>query len=209
MQTEIKASYFENIHDLPLNKFIDCIVDNNLSALTISGYPTEEQLTVAWDYILSQYSELIGTQEYRMYVQLYKDIAVLKITLDQITIATGILQVVYDPFFANEVNKLLRTDCKFNWSDQKSYQAECTKCLNRSKALKIKLDLKKMQFEALEKKNSNKVGAKMDRQYFTSILITLSDHAKYRIEETIKMSEYCERIKRFSDYYEHQVKNKT
>jgi len=203
MQPKIQeVSFHKTLHDLPLNKFIDCIVDNNLSALTISGFPKEEELTQAWHNILGEYIESVGSQEYRMYVAMFKDVAILKITYDQVTTALKILQVVYDPFFAKEVNKLLRTDFKFNWQDPNTYEAEIKKCFRRSKALKIRLDLKNLQFAAIQKKNENKEEQKMDRQYFTSILVTLSDHAKYRIEETIKMSEYCERIKRFSDYCE-------
>ena len=207
MQTETKAVIHEKICDLPLNKFIDCIVDGNLTSLTISGYPTQEQLVTAWGNILAEYSELIGTDEYRMYVQLYKEVNIIKITLSQITIAINILRVIRDDYFVAELNKLLGTTCKFNWNDQASYQAECNKCINRSAALKIKLDLKNLQFEAIEKKNTG-TGEKLERQYFISILITLSDHVKYRIEETIKMSEYCDRLKRFSDYCE-QIKKKT
>ena len=206
MHVDVKGIIHEKICDLPLTKFIDCIVDGNLSSLTISGYPTEEQLVTAWGNILAEYSELIGTDEYRMYVQLYKEVNIIKITLSQITIAINIIRVIRDDYFVAEINKLLGTTCKFNWSDQGSYQAECNKCVNRSAALKIKLDLKNLQFEAIEKKNTG-TGEKLERQYFTSILITLSDHVKYRIEDTIKMSEYCDRLKRFSDYCE-QIKKK-
>ncbi len=215
--SEIK--YHKTVHDLPLSKFIDCIVENNLSALIISGLPTEQQLHESWENIMNEYTEIIGTQEYRMYVQIFKEISLLKITLQQINaiahkgtenldiddkdyFATGILRLTYDEYFAKELNILLRTDCKFNWLDQKSYHAELDKCISRSKSIKIKIDLKNIQFEAIEEKNKNKSAAKIDRQYFTSILITLSDHAKFRIDENIKMSEYCERVKRFSDYCE-------
>ena len=204
-QSNISQSmWHKSLHDLPLNKFIDCLVDGNLQALTITGFPTQEELESAWQKIISEYTDLLGSLEHRLYVQLYKDIAITKITLDQLTIAINILQITYDEFFAEEVNKILRTQCKFNWADQTSYQAECKKCLNRSKSLRIKLDLKLLQFEAIASKNKNKEGEKPTRQYFTSVLITLSDHAKYRIEENIKMSEYCERIKRFSEYCEQQ-----
>lgn len=202
MQQVSEIKYHKSIHDLPLSKFIDCIVDNNLSALIISGFPEEEELRSAWENIIGQYTDTIGGMEYKMYTELFKEISVLKITLNQIDIAVGILQVTYDEFFAKEVNKLLRTDCKFNWKDQQSYQAECKKCLNRAKAIKIKLDLKNLQFDAIQKKQ--KPGAKIDRQYFLSILITLSDFAKYRLDETIKMGEYCERIKRFNEYCDMQ-----
>jgi len=207
MQLENKTHYHQRIHDLPLDRFIECLVDGNLARLIISGIPSEEQLSTAWELILGEYSELIGNQEFRMYKELFREVSILKITLDQITISLSVLQVIYDPFLAAEVNKLLNTNCKFDWADQNAYQAECINCLNRSKSYKMRYDLKIIQFEAIQKKNQDKPGTKMDRQYFTSILITLSDHAKYRIEETIKMSEYCERIKRFSDYCE-QLKNR-
>lgn len=209
MEAVSLPKFHQTIYDLPLNKFIDCIVDNNLSALIISGLPEQKQLDDAWEVILSQYSESVGTQEYRLFCELYKETAVLKIIIDQINIALNILEVIYDEFFASEVNKFLKTSCRFNWEDQATYQAEIKKCRNRSKALNIKLDLKNLQFEAIQKKNTGATTEKIDRQYFTSILITLSDHAKYRIEDNIKMSEYCERIKRFSDYCEQQVKKKT
>lgn len=207
-QSNISQSmWHKSLHDLPLNKFIDCIVDGNLSALTISGFPTPEELLKSWNNIISEYSDAIGTNEYRLYVQLYKDISITKITLEQLTIALNILQVTYDEFFAVEVNKILRTSCRFNWADQASYQAEVKKCFNRSKSLKIALDLKLMKFEAIEAKNKNTKEQKIDRQYFVAILVTLSDYAKYRIEETIKMSEYCERVKIFTEYCE-QIKTR-
>lgn len=220
MQTEIKDTYYQTIHELPLNKFIDCIVDNNLSALTISGFPAPEQLAIAWDYILSQYSELIGTQEYKMYKILYCEVENLKITLNQIAIilggnvitesgtekVKGFLNIGYHEYFATEVNDLLKTNYKFNWDDQKSYQEDIKKGLSRSKALKIKLDLKNLQFKAIEKKNNAKPGVKMDRAYFTSILITLSNFAKFRIDSSVTMDEYCLRIKEHNDYCQQLTK---
>jgi hypothetical protein len=202
--TPVEPLYHKTCDNLPLNKFIDCIVDGNLQALTISGFPTQGQLQAAWENILVEYSEAMGSTEYRMYVQLFKDISISKIILDQLTIALNILQVTYDEFFHTEVNRILRTDCKFNWKDQASYQAEIKKCFNRSKALKIALDLKLLKFESIEAKNKNKTGQKIDRKYFISVLITLSDHAKYQIQETIKMNEYCERVRRFTEYCEQQ-----
>lgn len=218
MHTDVKESYYKTIHDLPLSKFIDCIVDGNLYALIISGDPTKEQLAEAWDFILGQYTELVGTQEYQLYKVLYCEVAVLKITLDQLRILAakvndqdekvGILRIIYDEYFAKELNKLVNTNCKFNWNNQKEYHEELDKCVRRGKALKIQYDLKNLQFKAIEKKNSGTAAVKMDRQYFTSILITLSNFAKFRIDSSITMDEYCLRIKDHNDYYK-EVKKQT
>lgn len=216
MDTITEVNYHKSIHDLPLNKFIDCMVDKNLSALIISGYPSAGLLKEAWDNILNEYSDIIGSQEHRMIFQLWKEVAVMKVSVDQIRLLAargsdtedkGILRMVYIKEMADELNRILGTDCKFNWEDQNTYHAELDKCVNRGKALLIQYDMKTLQFAALEKQAKGEESAPITRQYFTSILITLSDYAKYRIEETIKMSEYCERIKRFAEYCE-QIKKK-
>lgn len=212
----VEVKYHQTIYDLPLSKFIDCIVDGNLSALIIHGLPTIEQLSEAWQNILSEYSENVGTQEYRLYVQMYKEVSILSITLNQIRILAhrggegipaGILRMVYDEGLCKELNGLLKTGLHFDWNNQDDYHKNLDKCINRSGSIKIKYDLLNIRFKAIEEKNKGKAGVKMDRQYFISILVTLSDHAKYRIEESITMGEYCERVKRFSDYCE-SMKNK-
>lgn len=216
MDTITEVNYHKSIHDLPLNKFIDCMVDKNLSALVIAGYPTPEQLKDAWENILAEYSDVIGSQEHRMIFQLWKEVEVMKISINQIRILAakgsdtedkGILRMMYIKPMADDLNEILGTSCQFNWADQKTYNDELDKCVNRGKALLIQYDMKCLQFAALQKQAKGEEGAVINRQYFTSILITLSDHAKYRIEETIKMSEYCERIKRFAEYCE-QIKKK-
>lgn len=215
--TTTEEKYYHSIYDLPLNKFIDCMIDGNLSALIVTGFPNPEILKQAWDNILAEYSDVIGSQEHRMIFQLWKEVAIMKVSVDMIRIMAargndinedkGILRIVYIKAMADELNTILGTSCKFNWADQKTYNDELDKCVNRGKALLIQYDMKCLQFAALQKQAEGKTDVKIDRQYFTSILITLSDHAKYRIEESIKMSEYCERVKRFSDYCE-QIKNK-
>ncbi len=211
------CSIYQNISNLPLSRFIDCIVDHNLFALVITGTPDPKELTEAWDNILQEYTEAIGANEYKLYLSLYREVTNLDIEYKQIRSFADILCEIqnyiilknYDvlPFvlesqkkFSNELNKLLRTECKFNNRDPSGFQEEINKCLRRSKALKIKLDLKLLAFAEIQKKNKD--GAPMDRRYFDSMLITISDYAKYEIGEQITVSKYCERIKRYNHYCE-------
>lgn len=207
---EKEIKYHKTIDMLPLSNFVDCMVDGNLSALIISGFPPEDELKAAWENIQAEYAERVGTHEYKLYVSMYKEVSQLRITLDQIDIIVGlpdpakgkgpgILRLGYDEFFAGEINKILRTNCKFNWNDQKSYMAEVNKCLARKGGFTIRYDLINLRFEAIEKKQNAKPGDKIDRAYFTSILITLSDfQAKHSLPDNIKMGEYCERLKRLN-----------
>ncbi len=212
MQEVKKAEdkYYELLDKIPYNRFVDCYVDSNLSALVISGFPQTVDLEKAWDNIFFEYIERVGNSEYKLYLDLYKEISRLRITLSQIDTIVGrgnkeegtppgILRLCYDEYFAKEINKILGTNCRFNWKDPKSYFAEVDKCLNRASGLRIRRDLLLSRFEAIEKKNeAQRKGSakKIDRAYFTSVLVTLSDIAKYNLPETISMGEYCERLKR-------------
>lgn len=195
-------SIYQSIDKLPLHRFVDCIVDNNLHSLVIEGKPTELQLQEAWNNILSEYTEAIGNHEYRIYISLYKEISLLKLSYNQIITSIEMLRVVYSEYLCQQLNNLLKTSCKFNYKDQNSYQEELSKCLRRSKSIKISIDLKVLQFDAIQKKHFGKEEQKYTRGYFDSILINLSDHAKYEIHESITVSKYCERIKRFNKYIE-------
>jgi len=192
------------------------MVDGNLYALIISGSPTDPQvLKAAWENILHEYTEAIGTSEFKLYLSLYKEVSLLEIEYNSIKNAVDILSEIQNYLiqhgphasilqaqkkWGDELNRLLRTDCKFNNMDSATYQEELNKCIRRSKSIKIKLDLKLLAFAEIQKKN--KGGQVMDRRYFDSMLITISDHAKYEIGENITVSKYCERIKRYNHYCE-------
>jgi hypothetical protein len=209
MEQNTTATFHHTLNDLPLSRFIDCLVDNNLSSLIISGFPNPTELQGAWADILAEYADVTGQHEYSMYKNLYKDTAVIKINLDLINAAVGILREIYSEYFETELGILLNIKLNLDWNDQEKYQHELTRCLNRSKSLKIKYDLKMMEFEALKKRHEQKnTGEKIDRLYFTKILIALSNHAKYQISETIKMGEYCLRLKEYNDYCDYLNRTK-
>lgn len=216
---QLPLSLYQSISTLPLSKFIECTVDNNLYALIISGAPSDfTLLQIAWANISQEYSEALGSNEYKLFTSLYKEVSLLKIEYESIHILVDSLRSIQEYILLNNyqvtdeiisiqqslckhLNDTMRTSCRFNNMDDASYQEELNKCIRRSKSLKIKLDLKLLAFEAIQKKNNN-TGEKMDRKYFDSILITISDFAKYEIGENITVSKYCERIKRYNQYCE-------
>lgn len=207
MQTTTQsAKWYRHITELPLNRFIDVIVDDNYAALIITGYPAHEDLLSAWGQIQSEYADAIGDHEHRMYVSLFKEVSVLAINLQLVNSAVEVLEKVYSAELAGRLNKLLGTTFKFDPADPEKYRATLKRCIMRSKAFKIDLDLKQIQLKGMQKEH-NEAGAKPSREYFQSILITLSDHAHYAIQDNITVFEFCDRIKRFTTYCE-QAKKK-
>lgn len=206
---QVEISYHKILDELPRNRFVDCYVNNNLSALIISGFPQQEELEETWKIIRADYTERIGSHEYKMYVSMYRQINQLKITRTQINflaarenkekgIDAGVLRVCYDEFFEKELATLLKTTLNLNWKDQKSYHDQLDKCMNRSRVLNIQIDLKLINFDAIEKKHKKKGTVKVDLEYFDKYLVTLSDFAGYNLPEDIKMGQYCIRLKKYT-----------
>lgn len=210
MQTDTDPSsgkWYQHITELPLRNYIDCAVDGNYHALVISGHPTEHELLIAWSNIQQEDADAAGDHEHRMYITLFKEVTLLKVTLQTIHYLIEILQEVYYEPYTVQLNALLRTSFKFDNTDNHKYHETLRRCFNRSKGLKIDLELKLIQFKAIEKKNQD-TGRKPTREYFQSILITLSDHAKYPVQDTISVYEFRDRIRRFTKYCEQVEKMK-
>jgi hypothetical protein len=202
----VSSEWYQSITKLPLNKFVDVAVDNNLNALTISGFPTPEELEIAWSHIYNEYSEAMGDNESKLYVTLLKRVAVLKLTLSEIHILVEILTECYYEPFTKKLNKLLNQAYEFNPDKPEEFNKQLKSCLNRSKAFKIEMDLKQLQLDAFIAKNKEKK-SKYTRQYFDNILISLSDHAGFEVKETITVYQFCERLKRLNEY--NDLKKKT
>lgn len=109
--------------------------------------------------------------------------------------------------YGKRLNRLLLTQYKFDLKDQENYHANLKRCLMRKSGLKIDLDLKKIQYEALTKGADHPV-FKLSREYFQNILITLSDYVKYAVQDNITVYEFCDRIRRFNKYYEEMESKK-
>ena len=182
------------------------MINNNLSALTIVGFPPFAELNTAWSNIMEEYTMAIGDAEFKMYVELYREVELLKIDYASIGLLISALRKNYSKYFCDELNALLRTDCKFNVNDLASYFSELDKCERRSGAKKIQLDLKLIEFEAIKKKVTGGKEDRVDKNYFTSVLIILSKHNAYRVTKDIFVNEYCEYLKQFTQYCEEMKK---
>lgn len=197
------SKWYRNITDLPLNKYIECVVDENLAALIISGLPTQEQLESAWLEIAEKYAEIMGDAEHMMFIKLYKELVYLNIEYQQILSLIEVLTIVAYKPFEQKLNELLFTNFSFTNNREK----ELDTCFRLSKSTLLKIDMKKAHLDALKAKTDSN-DKKPTREYYQSILITLSDHSKYPVLDTITTFEFCERVKRFTQFVEKQKAEK-
>ena len=200
-------NWYRNIHELPLKRFETCIVDGNLAALVISGFPSPDDLAAAWKSIINDYSDMMGNAEYKVYTGLFKEVAILKITYDQISIILSVLRKQYVPYFCDELRELLSVNFPFDTANMEQYDADLDRCERRSKAIKIRLDLKQAEFDAIEAKFSKEGKVQYDHNFFISVLIKLSKHNGYKITNDITVAEYCNYMKEYKKYFETEYKS--
>lgn len=193
---------YRSISELPLCRFIDCAVDNNLYALVITGKPDENELLALWDKIKIEYADAMKDNEYKLYTNLRNELSRLEITYSQLQKAIEELRKTYCSQFADKVNIWLRTSFKFDTRFPDDYENDLKRANNRSKGIKLEVDLKKLNIAGLEKKFADKEG-KATRESFMNILFSLSDHVKYQLTENITVYEFCERVHRLNKYIEH------
>lgn len=199
---------FRSITQIPLCRFLECDCDGNLRALIIEGDATEQELNEAWAVIKSQYADAMGNKKFVTFKTLFKQIGVMRLTLMQIELLINILHNVYHEDIAARLNKELKTSFQFTPDDRAKYFETLEACRIRSKKLKIDIDIKEIQYNAIaETETGEGEPVKVGREHYIEILVTLSNFVKYNIPDIITVYEFCERIRRYIKHSE-QEKNK-
>ncbi len=196
---------YHNITDLPLRNYIDGTVNGNLSAIIKSGVCSDENILLnAWEDIKSQYAEAVGNADTKLYLSLYKEVNRLALVIEQIALCVQCMQLVYTDRFAQELRSLLKHRFKFDVTNPEEYDKELQSCISRSKGFKVQMDLKLSQIAGMA--NKHQKGAIADTAYYQSLLVTISDHVGYQVQDNITVFELANRIKRLNAYIEQMQK---
>jgi hypothetical protein len=194
---------YRDITELPLSRWIELNVDGNTDAIVKQGNPPSYDIAGTIILLRQQYADAVGDHEYGLYCNLLRELSSIEIRLKMIYSLIETLGNAYHPYFANELNLLVKKQFAFNVYDKVSYESDLQGALMRSKEYSILLNLKKLRFEAIQKKYLE-AGVKAGREYYLNILITLEDDAKREIDpEKITVWAFCERIRRFNKKSEH------
>lgn len=201
------ATFYRSISNLPLFKYRECVVRDNLSALIISGFPPETELRSAWLDIQQEYADVMGDSEQKNYLNALREVNLLNCTLQQTGICIEWIGKCL-PFLPNEtaqqavdrfaadLNNFLDAAFVFDHNDPDKYKDNLVKAERRSRGIKLSLDVAIVNEEALRPAADKQ---KPDDAYFQNILISLSDAAGYYITDTITVLEFARRIKRLND----------
>ena len=196
---------YRSIVNLPLYLFIDATVDEKLNSIVISGYPEQNEIESAWQELLTQYNEAMGDNESRLYFSLHKQILQREIDLQRVNLGVEILRGCYVKEIETFLNGIFFTAITLDPEDRESYYRILDTFLNRSKSITLDLDLKRMQYESIKAKNKDKE-SKPTREYFISIRMNLSNHAKFEVTDKISVFEFCQRVQELNKYCESLTK---
>lgn len=196
-QDSPSSSTYRSITELPLSRWVDYVADGYLHALAKTGTPPEAELRAAADELRIQVADVAGDHEYKLYCNTVKEITNLELTIVQVQELVNVLKDVYVEVFAAQLNRLLpNSNLVFDVSKPEQYDRTLQRALNRSKGLKLSVDLKKQKLEALQIKYGAQGTGKVNREYFMGVLLTLSDAARYPLSDSITVWEFYERMKR-------------
>lgn len=203
------SQIYSTITKLPFANFLDCICDNNLRALIISGEPREDELISARDMIVMQYTDAIGGENTVHEVGILKEITHYRISLYLIYTLVDLLSRIYVPKWESLlIRHSGRKKFNLDWAKPEEYVKELNLALARSISFKLNLELKEIELEGLRNQNKTGKEGKPKREDFVRSLINLSDHAGFQIRENeITTFEYCQRVKGFIQYMESYNKN--
>lgn len=132
------AILYDSCHDLPLKRFIKCMVTGNLKYLVKSGYATTRQMKSAWDKIGEEYIKLSGDKAQKAILSIVKEISQLKGKLIIIQAIVDELAKYYNQDLVNML-KSMGFNYKFDHSDNEKYLADLKRVVSSSKPMLMRI----------------------------------------------------------------------
>lgn len=201
---------YTSLSDIKLRVFIDCIVDSDYSGLIKSGNPSQADLSQAWKKIFFQYRDLMKNDQEMLYLTVLKELGQLEADISLLTCFLSIIERQLAPsWMVKAVNEILESQYEFDPGKTEQFQKEINSARSRMKSIVIRKKLLDEQRKGLDSAIVSQ-GKGMDRDFFSTMLIILSDHAKYVISDNITAFEFCERFRRFKAHVDSiNVKKRT
>jgi hypothetical protein len=198
-----RANLYHICSQLPLDRFIDILVNKNLRALVISGRPALEDIAEAWANIYAEYIDLNEDAESLYILILEKEIAVLQTVINEIETGLRILHVMYD----KRVVKIVEDngiDMNLNLKNQSEYFKGLESAKRRMGFMKTQLRMKEKE---LAEYLAGKEGEEVNEKYFRRWLIRLSRFMGYHLRaKDITVADFVDAMKECLEY--HNTNNK-
>jgi len=179
-KTTLSETLYHTISDLPLDRFVTCVCDGDLSALIITGAPTEIELQAAWETIYEQYIDALKDKDQMYILKLTKQINALEFDIKLIQLCIKRLSVEHSPEVLSQLKKVISVPGKFNPEDAEQYAKDLSVAITRSKSLILDIENKKGELSRITPKNASE---KMDRGSFDGLIVKISKYMHFRVDK--------------------------
>jgi hypothetical protein len=189
------AKVLSSCYEVTMGQLEDCICDNNLSTLVVSGEPSALQLAEAWSSIFFEYCELAEDSETR-----YRVLLDAQLTLDKKKEELGqgwatLLKHKYSEDIA-EALRIIGFEFELNPNDPEQYQADLKRINGELGYLRLTIKIKEAQWTALMDKQSTH--DTVDRKYFSTIYFAINNYAKREaVNRQTIVADYCAALRAF------------
>lgn len=198
------------LDELPLDKFIVCVCDEDLTALVKDKKDipnvTPEELITTWNDLFLDYVDLSKEAQTRYRITLKRDIALFTSRVQRIESALVILGT---PLFIKRLADIVQEikgfeDITLDPTDMDKYFSDLQLIRDRSREMKIDADLKKIELEELIKSEAMEEQKRADKLSFLNILARIATYRKVAVIRTseLTVAEFCAAFNEYLDYIE-------
>lgn len=191
-----QSNLYSHCSELPLNRFIDCLIDKDFEKLLKYGKASKSQLLSAFEEIFIEYCELSNTVHFKKLITLTREIGQMKSKLMAIETCVYVLTYQYS-YYCVTVLKKLGYKYEFNYEKIDSFIEDLKKVATNKKSIELSIQQKEKQLNELKDVAG---GVEVDKIYFDKQLIMLSKHNGYHVKKTeVTVSEYLAMMQILSD----------
>jgi hypothetical protein len=198
MNETIEYKIITDINALTLAKFEDCLCDQKLSVLVISGNPSDIDLIECWSNLYAQYLDILGDSETMYLVMLEWEVEFLEYKITTGGAIVKVLEFFHIDALVQEL-KRLRFETKNLVPGSPHYSHALAKVLSKIQFFKLKLEEKQNELKqyAIEDKEAIVTRIKLQQQR-----ARLSKFQGYPIKPTkTYVPEYVAILKEYLSHY--------
>jgi len=183
----LPLNIYTRCRELPLDVFIDVLINKNLKRLIKHGSAGLHELGEAWDRIFWEYCDLSGSEDYRTFIYNAKDLGYAESKLRIMVICQFVLSNRYSQDCVNALRKF-GFNGEFPVDNQARYNADLEKLANRIRSAQLEYSVKLKESESFLPKSR---AENITEETFDKALIAMSKFMGFRISrKEITVSEF-------------------
>lgn len=195
----LPQNLYHRCNELPLYIFINCVCDKRYSQLVKHGRAKDKDISLAWEMIYGEFTEMSGNPTSKLLISLSKDISFHESKLRAVTLCLRVLQYRPDQRCIN-VLKSYGYDFPFDITNPVEYAESLEKVAKRLGPVIFTVQQKSAEY----KRETSLVQSKpITRESFDQQIAVLTKHVGFRIDPKVTtVTEFVE----YRKMYEAEMK---